>query len=320
MKILFITSTRIGDAVLSSGLLQHLLKVYPAAKFTVAAGPAAAEIFAAMPRLERLLKVRKRRYGWHWPILWSDVVMTKWDIVVDLRNSFLSYLVLTKERHILKPRHSNDHRVVQLGHLLRLSPPPQPELWVSADDKNTAAAIIPADTSVLAIAPTANWSGKQWPAEYFIDLIKRLTKPGSLFPQAKVAVFGAANERKQALPILQAIPSEQRIDLIGKASLSLVYALLGRCKFFIGNDSGVMHLAAAAHIPTLGLFGPSRIELYHPWGKQTAAIRTPESFESFISAPDYDYRTTHSLMGSLTVEKVERAARDLFQQSYGMTA
>lgn len=317
MRILFITSTRIGDAALSSGLLQHLLQVYPAATFTIAAGPVAAELFTAMPRLERLLKVKKHRFGGHWLILWFYVVTTKWDLVIDLRHSLLSYLVLTKKRYILKPRHSNDHRVVQLGRLLHLSPPPDPKLWVSLDDERIATSIIPSGVSVLAIAPTANWSGKQWPAEYFIDLIKQLTKPDSLFPQAKVAIFGATNEREQALPILRAIPPEQRIDLIGKASLSLVYALLSRCRFFIGNDSGVMHLAAAAHIPTLGLFGPSRIELYHPWGGKTAAIRTPESFESFISAPGYDYRGTHSLMGSLTVEKVEMAARNLFQQSCG---
>ena len=270
-----------------------------------------------MPRLERLLKVKKRRYGWHWPLLWLNVVAAKWDLVIDLRHSLLSYLVLTKKRYILKPRHSNDHRVIQLGRLLHLSPPPNPQLWVSPDDEKIAASIIPSGFSVLAIAPTANWSGKQWPAEYFIDLIKQLTEPDSLFPQAKVAIFGAANERQQALPILKAIPPERRIDLIGKANLSLVYALLKRCQFFVGNDSGIMHLAAAAHIPTLGLFGPSRIELYHPWGEKTAAIRTPESFESFISAPGYDYRATHSLMGSLTVEKVEMAARNLFQQSYG---
>ena len=50
MRILFITATRIGDAVLSTGLLDHLLRAHPAARFTVACGPAAEGVFARMPR------------------------------------------------------------------------------------------------------------------------------------------------------------------------------------------------------------------------------------------------------------------------------
>ncbi|MEZ5647416.1 MAG: glycosyltransferase family 9 protein [Alphaproteobacteria bacterium] len=320
MNILFITSTRIGDAVLSSGLLHHLLQAYPTAQFTIAAGPIAAELFMGMPRLERLHIVTKQPYGWHWPILWSKVVAIKWDMVIDLRNSLLSYLVLTSARYILKPRHSNDHRVIQLGNLFQLNPPPAPHLWTNSIEDEQAKNLIPSGLTVLAIAPTANWNGKQWPAPQFIKLLERLTQPDSLFPSAKVAVFGAKNEYQQASPILDSIPIERRLNFVGNSSLSLVYALLKRCTFFIGNDSGVMHLAAAAGIPTLGLFGPSRIELYHPWGKYTAAVRTPESFEDFISAPGYDYRTQRSLMGSLTVEKVEQQVYELWQKAYGAVA
>ena len=58
MKILFITSTRIGDAVLSTGLLDHLVRTYPDAKVTVACGPHASPLFAAAPNLERVLPMR----------------------------------------------------------------------------------------------------------------------------------------------------------------------------------------------------------------------------------------------------------------------
>ena len=59
MKILFITSTRIGDAVLSSGLLADLAVRYPSARITVACGPAAAPLFAAAPRVERIIVMHK---------------------------------------------------------------------------------------------------------------------------------------------------------------------------------------------------------------------------------------------------------------------
>ena len=50
MRILFVSSNRIGDAVLTTGLADHLLRTYPAARFTVACGPAAEGIFTRMPR------------------------------------------------------------------------------------------------------------------------------------------------------------------------------------------------------------------------------------------------------------------------------
>src|SRR5258707_2824930 len=65
MRVLFITATRIGDAVLSTGLLSHLVERHPAARFTIAAGPAAAPLFEAVPPLEPLLVVAQRRWSLH---------------------------------------------------------------------------------------------------------------------------------------------------------------------------------------------------------------------------------------------------------------
>ncbi len=66
MKILFVTATRIGDAVLSTGLLSHLVGQYPGARFTIAAGPPAAPLFVAVPGLERVIAVTKRPWSLHW--------------------------------------------------------------------------------------------------------------------------------------------------------------------------------------------------------------------------------------------------------------
>ena len=51
--ILFITATRIGDAVLSSGLIKRLADEIPEARLTIVAGPLAAPLFANVPRLDR---------------------------------------------------------------------------------------------------------------------------------------------------------------------------------------------------------------------------------------------------------------------------
>jgi len=60
MKILFITSGSIGDAIISSGILAHLLDTYPEALFTIAGGPAAVTVFEAFPKLDRIITVVKK--------------------------------------------------------------------------------------------------------------------------------------------------------------------------------------------------------------------------------------------------------------------
>ena len=57
--ILFITSTRIGDAVLASGLLRRLIEEIPNASFTVVAGPVAAPLFRDLPNLDALIPLPK---------------------------------------------------------------------------------------------------------------------------------------------------------------------------------------------------------------------------------------------------------------------
>ena len=63
MRILFITSTRIGDAVLSTGLLDHLLRENPGARVTIVCGTVAEGVFTRMPGLERIIPVTTRRWS-----------------------------------------------------------------------------------------------------------------------------------------------------------------------------------------------------------------------------------------------------------------
>lgn len=73
-----------------------------------------------------------------------------------------------------------------------------------------------------------------------------------------------------AAPVLAALPGA--IDLVGRLELPEAAALLARCALFVGNDSGLMHLAAAAGTPTLGLFGPTPASEYGPIGPQARAV------------------------------------------------
>lgn len=268
MRILFVTSNRIGDAVLSTGLLDHLLRTYPDARFTIACGPVAEGLFARMPRRDRTIVMEKQSYGRHWLPLWAATIGTLWDLVVDIRASAISYLVPTRSRAVM--RKSLGHKTVQLARLLKLEKPPLPVVWTSPEDRAVAFRQLPSGGPIVAIGPTANWTGKVWPPERFAELFRRLAD-GPL-PGARAAIFAGpgAQEAALAAPLLAALPDA--IDLTGRLELSQVAACLARCQLFIGNDSGLMHLAAASGTPTLGLFGPTPAAEYAPAGRQAAAV------------------------------------------------
>jgi ADP-heptose:LPS heptosyltransferase len=317
MRLLFITSTRVGDAVLSTGLLHHLIGRHPGLGVTVACGAPAAPLFAAVPGLERIIVLEKRTLSLHWLGLWAACARRWWDLLLDLRNAPMTHFLAARRRCQMGRRDDGVHRVVQLARVLGLEHrPPPPHVWVTEANRLTAARLIPDGPPVLAVGPTANWRGKTWRAERFAELVLRLTAEDGILPGARVAVVGHPSERQAALPVIEVVADDRRIDLVGGLDLLDIHACLARTAFYVGNDSGLMHLAAAAGVPTLGLFGPSREQLYAPWGPHGASVRPPVAFED-IFPEDYDHRTTETLMDGLTVERVEEAARRLWQRAQG---
>ncbi len=268
MRILFVTSNRLGDAVLSTGLLDHLIRTYPNARITVACGPVAEGVFARMPNRERTIVLDKRPYSLHWLPLWATAATILWDLVVDIRGSALAWMVPTRRHAVMRRR--SGRKVTQLGAVLGLDPPPLPVTWTAAADRARAASLLPADRPVVALAPTANWAPKVWPAERFAALFRALA--AAPLAGAVPAVFGGPgpDEAAMAAPLLAALPNA--IDLVGQLTLPEVAACLARCALFVGNDSGLMHLAAAAGVATLGLFGPTSADEYAPAGPRAAAV------------------------------------------------
>lgn len=311
MRLLFITATRIGDAVLSTGLLSRLIEDNPGIKVTVAVGRLSAPLFAAVPGLERIVVIDKQRYNRHWLNLWRRTAFHYWDLVVDLRGSAISYLVPAGRRIMIGRRRPGRHRVEELGDLIGASPPPAPRLWLAQAVRERAAELLPDGPPVLAVAPAANWIGKTWPADRFAELALRLTAADGILPGGRIAVVAAPHETFQARPVLQAA-GERGVNLFDKGDLLVAAACLERAAFFVGNDSGLMHLAAAAGTPTLGLFGPSPESRYRPWGPRASFVRTPESFEALTSAPGFDFAARRCFMESLTVDAAEAAARRLW--------
>jgi heptosyltransferase III len=241
-----------------------------------------------VPRLERLITVEKKPWSLHWLALYAAVALTRWDIVLDLRGSALAYVLRAGKRLGEVKARDGEHRVAQLARILALDPPPAPVLYLAPSHERIAAELVPPGAPVLAIGPAANWRGKQWRGERFAELALRLTAPGGILAGARVAVLAAG-------------------------------AVLRRAALFVGNDTGLMHIAAAAGAPTLGLFGPTQSSRYAPWGARTAAAQTAIP-PLALYGPDFDHRTTDTMMDSLSVDSAAAAAENLWRSVAGEAA
>jgi ADP-heptose:LPS heptosyltransferase len=315
--ILFISGTRIGDAVLSSGLIKRLLDEIPNARFTIVAGPVAAPLFLDTPNLEQVIEFRKKPNDAHWFELWWKVRGRRWGLIVDTRGSGLSRFLSTRKRAIYRRR--NDvppvHKVIEAARLLQLEDdPPAPYLFTSPKTEAAANEIMGGRGPVLAIAPGANWVGKAWPAERFGELAARLLAPGAPLAGGRLLIVGATEDRDAAHSVKLAVSRDRIIGEPGQHSLLTTYACLKRVRLFVGNDSGAMHMAAAAGAPTIGLFGPSDDRLYAPWGPKARAVRSPRDVATIRKLdPDFNQAICH--MFDLSVDVVVAAAARLLKET-----
>jgi ADP-heptose:LPS heptosyltransferase len=326
--ILFVTASRIGDAVLSSGLLKKLHDEVPHAAFTIAAGPASAPLFRDTPGLERLIVLEKERGGGHWLGLWRQTRARRWGLVVDLRGSGLANMLRARKKAVykrplagtgLEPQHKVLEAAVVLG---EEENPPAPYLFVSEERQAAADALLgwqgqEGGGPILAMGPAANWTGKAWPAERFAVTAAKLLDPGGPFADGRLLLLGGPDDKLVSRTVRHALPRPRVIDLTGNTDLLTGYAALKRARLFIGNDSGLMHMAAAAGAPTLGLFGPSDDRRYAPWGRHARALRGPRDFSTFMKLdPNLNQPVQH--MSDLSVESVLNAARRLHAETEGV--
>jgi len=314
--ILFITSTRIGDAVLSSGLVRRLADEMPDASFTVVAGPLSAPLFECVPNLEALIVLRKKSFAGHWFDLWRRTRRRSWGLIVDLRGSMISKFLKRRKRAVHRSAdETGRHKVLEAAHLLALDDdPPAPHLYIDEGRRAAAAELTAGAGPILALGPAANWVGKVWPVERFANTANRLLGPDGPMAGGRLMILGGPEDVRSVDELRRAVPKERLIDLVGQADLLTAAACLAHARLFIGNDSGLMHLAAAVGTPTLGLFGPSDDRLYGPWGKHARALRGPRAFEQFQEL-DPALSQTIRHMSDLSVDSVVEAAAALLQES-----
>ena len=298
MRILFIGSGSIGDAIISTGILAHLLDSYPEAAFTIAVGLAASQLFEAFPELEKLIIIRKQPYNKHWLVLWREVKQQEWDIVVDLRGSLISYLLKAKKRFVFRNPDKNKSKAEQLAKLLNLDSPPPTRLWASGKAKQNAENLLARyeNRELIVFAPKTNSAAKDWAIENYAELAIRLFKKNEMF-----IVLATAAQQESVQALVKAIPESNMLDLSGETDLLMAYAILERSHLFVGNDSGLLHLSAAAGTKSIGIFGPSNDKVYAPRAKHVKIIKSHDFQMREKEKKDNKY------MQMITVDMVEHA-------------
>ncbi|RME34373.1 MAG: glycosyltransferase family 9 protein [Gammaproteobacteria bacterium] len=275
-RILLVTLSNIGDAVLTTPVLEALAGRWPERRIDLVADRRSAEIFTRAPWLGQI-HYRDKRAGWRGLVrLIHSLRRRRYELAVDLRTEWLT-LTLRARRRLMRPwgRRAPGHSVVQhfavVAGPLGLGSPPDPRVWLDEALREEALRRLGpfAGRRVLALGPGANWSGKCWPPEYYARL------PGSLEAEFDgVLLLGGPDDRARCRMVAAASPLPV-LDLSGQTGLLQACALLEQAAVFVGNDSGLGHMAAAVGTPVVTLFGPGEPGRYHPWGSHCRHLVAP---------------------------------------------
>ena len=308
MKILFICSNLIGDTILSSGAINHFIHQNKGAKLTFVVGPTAAPLLKHYKNLEKIIIFKKRKFNLHWVDIYQKTYSTKWDIVVDFRSSLLSHLIRNKKKYIFKKIH-NIHHIEQLNSSFGFN---CSNLFIptSNDETNKVNNELDSSFKHIVIFPGGNWLPKMWTVENFNETMKLLLRQ---YDNIKFILVGSLKEKDKFYnQLIKDIKQELIIDLFGY-NLTLTSAYMKKSNVFIGNDSGLMHLAVANKLRVISLFGPTDDNIYGPYRDNDIVIRTSESLDYFKSLKINQNKSyMSSIKPEIVLNKCEKIINDNF--------
>lgn len=335
-RALLIRLDHIGDLVLNTALLDTLKNAAEPWEVTVVVGPWAAAVAEGDERIDRLViypsadpavcrrkhpaeAARERRRVRQW------LAAQQFELVLDpiacADSTTLAYLPQAHRRVVMHlnrwwahgaatvlPLDAAGPEPARLRRLLAAggveASPERPRVVVSETVAASAARLREqhglGDGKYLLIHPGASWAGKLWPAGRFAEIALRARNQWGWRP---LAVFGAGEDesRERFTDLLRGVDG---VTLIG-LPLPTVFALIAEAGAFVGNDSGLMHAAAALHVPTVGVFGPSDRERWTPHGDHVRSV----GLDLGCAPCSMSYCTDPRCLLELSVEPVWEALR-----------
>jgi len=307
-RILVIRVDHIGDVVMSTPLFRALRERYPRAHLTAMVGSWARDVVARNPHLDEVLvydcpwwsRLRRDGRDGGWPHvlvaylrLLRKLRAARYDLVLDPRGDFrhivlFAFLAGVRRRigygrsggdYLLtevvpwRPElHTVDKSLALLAPLGIQGSSHRTEVHCAPEDAARIRALLAShgvgdDERVATLHPGARVGVKRWPRERFAVVADWLAVEHGLRP----VLVGGPDERgeaEQTSRLMKARP----VVLAGDLSLLELVALCRRSSLVLCNDSGPMHLAAAAGAPTLALFGPTTPTLFGYDGPMNASV------------------------------------------------
>jgi heptosyltransferase-3 len=147
------------------------------------------------------------------------------------------------------------------------------KIFLSDEDREFARRFLEnCQSPILALHPGSGSGKKNWPIENWIELIKTLLNAKALF-RSIIFVSGEADENEMAR-LRTLFEHEPHVRFAHQLPLAQLAALLEQSTF-IGHDSGISHLAAAAGARCLILFGPTDPQVWAPQNKKARVLLAP---------------------------------------------
>ncbi len=303
MRILVVRYRFIGDTVLMIPFLRNLRYAYPDAKIDVLVGPVSGQVLRECPYIDELIvfdttrkhryentKQEKKSFFSYVKFLKTQKYDKTYVLKRSLSSAVLAFLAGIPQRigfntegrgfFLTKkvPYVADKHEVECFLDLLRSDDVPvrdnHLENWVSQDSDDKISRIfnelsITDELKVLIHATSGNVN-KQWPLEYFAEIVKYLSNDLG----ARVFYTGTQKD-SETYDKIRSLTGEylkkEPVNLCGRLSIQDSTALINRMKFVIGSDSGTLHIAASLNIPVIGIYGPmnpvkwqTRGDIHHP--------------------------------------------------------
>jgi len=286
MRILVVLPNWLGDAIMATPALELLTKIYKDVEFTFVGSYVSISALKYHPRCVRTIidKTKESPKGRLQATLELAKELGKFDIAITLRNQIHSTLLIkaTKSTHTIAklswhskllninttPRIKRGvHLAIQYARLVLnktdLSEDDVPPLKLYIEKTKF-------DRPTVGINAGATYgSAKRWYPERFAEVGAFLSRKFDIVIFGGPAEIDIANEIEKELKKLNI---KNYKNVAGQTSIKELCSLIGGCDFFVTNDSGPMHIAAAYQVPTVSIFGPTRFDETSQWKNPKMAI------------------------------------------------
>jgi ADP-heptose:LPS heptosyltransferase len=272
-EVLVMSFSHIGDAVLSTCVVEPLRALYAPARIVFLAGPLPAALLRAEPGIDEVILHSRESHGGLLgrARLVRELRRRRFDVVVDLKDAVYSRLMGAK-RIGLRDRgrtHAVDRYLGAVQAAGAAVDGARPTLSPTADETRVASDWIDAVGGPrVTMHLGGGWEYKLWPPDRFASVADRLaTEHG-----ARIALLAGPDDADRVATFNDAA----QVDHAVARGLSLreMTALIAACDLHIGNDTGPMHIADAVGTPAVALFEPTDEVRSGPYGSQHTVLRS----------------------------------------------